>query len=105
MRRVQCRDEKGNTESLVRLVYKRVDRSRIVAGTLVATIVTAIAPHHLHAVWRIVLGVGVIPPLSLLYLRIKLKEPDAFSREKFAKKTPYWYVTSPHILSAVLDEC
>ncbi|KAK5163918.1 glycerophosphoinositol permease [Saxophila tyrrhenica] len=61
-----------------------------VAGTLVGCIVTAIAPHHLHAVWRICLGLGVIPPLSLLYLRIKLKEPEAFSREKFEKKVPYW---------------
>jgi MFS family permease len=61
-----------------------------IAGTLVACIVTYIAPHHLHAVWRIVLGLGVIPPLSLLYLRIKLKEPEAFQRENFRKKTPYW---------------
>lgn len=74
-----------------------------VAGTLVATIVTAIAPHHLHAVWRIVLALGVVPPLSLLYLRIKLKEPEAFSREKFVKKTPYWLVASQHNPSAVCN--
>jgi MFS family permease len=61
-----------------------------VAGSLVAMIVTVIAPHHLHAVWRICLGLGVIPPLSLLYLRIKLKEPEAYSRENFKRKTPYW---------------
>ena len=61
-----------------------------VVGTLVPMIVARIAPNHLHAVWRICLGLGVIPPLSLMYLRIKLKEPEAFSREKFRKKTPYW---------------
>lgn len=61
-----------------------------VAGALVACIVTAIAPHHLHAVWRICLALGVVPPLSLLYLRIKLKEPEAYARENFKKKTPYW---------------
>lgn len=53
-------------------------------------IVTYIAPHHLHAVWRICLGLGVIPPLSLLYLRLKLKEPESYARENFRRKTPYW---------------
>lgn len=61
-----------------------------ILGSLVAMIVTYIAPHHLHAVWRICLGLGIIPPLSLLYLRLKLKEPEAYSRESFKKKTPYW---------------
>jgi len=41
-------------------------------------------------IWRLSLALGVVPPLSLLYLRIKLKEPASFTREKFNKKTPYW---------------
>lgn len=62
-----------------------------VLGALVPTIVAAIAPHHLHAVWRICLGLGVIPPLSLIYLRFKLNEPESYARENFRKgKTPYW---------------
>ena len=62
-----------------------------IMGTLMPTIICAAAPHNLGLVWRLSLGLGVIPPLSLLYLRIKLKEPEAFSREKFRKgKTPYW---------------
>ena len=54
---------------------------------------------HLRAAWRICLGIGIIPPLSLLYLRLKLQEPEAFKRESLAKaKTPwlliikfYWF--------------
>jgi len=62
-----------------------------VFGALVPTIVTRIAPHHLRAVWRICLGLGVIPPLSLIYLRFKLQEPESYARENFRKgKTPYW---------------
>lgn len=53
-------------------------------------VVLATTENHLRAAWRICLGIGVIPPLSLLYFRIKLKEPESFSREKFQKKTPYW---------------
>lgn len=54
-------------------------------------VVTRIAPNNLGLVWRLSLGLGVIPPLSLLYLRIKLKEPESYSREGFNNtKTPYW---------------
>jgi hypothetical protein len=39
------------------------------------------------------LGLGVIPPLSLLYLRGKLNEPEAFKRETMAHtKTPWLLV-------------
>lgn len=45
------------------------------------------------------LGIGVIPPLSLFYMRFKLQEPEAFKRNTMAKcKTPwvlilkkYWF--------------
>lgn len=60
-------------------------------GPLVATVVTRIWPNNLSAVWRICFGLGVIPPLSLAYLRIKLHEPESYSRANFRKgKTPYW---------------
>ena len=62
-----------------------------IAGVLVPMIITRIAPNNLGLVWRLSLGLGVVPPLSLIYLRIKLKEPEAFSREKL-QKTPYWLV-------------
>ena len=53
-------------------------------------VVLATTQTHLRAAWRICLGLGVIPPLSLLWLRIKLQEPEAFKRESMAKtKTPY----------------
>ncbi|PPJ53339.1 hypothetical protein CBER1_00974 [Cercospora berteroae] len=62
-----------------------------VMGALIPMIITRIAPDNLGLVWRLSLGLGVVPPLSLLYLRIKLQEPESFSRESFTKvKTPYW---------------
>lgn len=62
-----------------------------VIGTLVPTIITRIAPNNLTLVWRLSLALGVVPPLSLLYLRIKLREPKSFSKESFRKtKMPYW---------------
>ena len=48
---------------------------------------------HLRAAWRICLGLGVIPPLSLLYLRVKLQEPEAYRRESMKNtKTPWLLV-------------
>jgi MFS family permease len=49
---------------------------------------------HLRAAWRVMLGLGIIPPLSLLWLRLKLDEPEEFKREsmKNVKRVPYWLI-------------
>ena len=61
-------------------------------ATLAAMIVTlACTENHLRAAWRICLGLAVIPPLSLIYLRIKLKEPEAYARNKM-RKYPFWLI-------------
>ncbi|KAF2713402.1 MFS general substrate transporter [Pleomassaria siparia CBS 279.74] len=69
-------------------------------SAIVATVVVLITgENHLRVAWRVCLGLGVIPPLSLMYLRLKLQEPEAFKRESLAKaKTPwlliikfYWF--------------
>jgi hypothetical protein len=46
------------------------------------------------------LGLGVVPPLSLLYLRVKLREPEAYVRNAM-KKTPVWMTVK---VCFVLDE-
>ncbi|PPJ53271.1 hypothetical protein CBER1_11883 [Cercospora berteroae] len=63
-----------------------------VLGSLVPMCITRMAGDgNLSLVWRLSLGLGVVPPLSLLYLRTKLKEPESFCRGAFRKvKTPYW---------------
>lgn len=60
-----------------------------IMGALIPMIIAAAAPTNYGLIWRLSLGLGVIPPLSLVYLRFKMKEPEAYSREKF-QKTPYW---------------
>jgi len=77
----------------------QIDLGFVVAALVAMIVVLATGEQHLRAAWRICLGLGVLPPLSLLYLRIKLKEPEAFKRESMAQtKTPwllvikfYWY--------------
>lgn len=58
-------------------------------GVLMPCIIAA-GTDNLTIVWRTSLALGVIPPLSLMYLRIKLKEPEAFRRNNLKKNMPYW---------------
>ncbi|KAK6335234.1 hypothetical protein TWF718_010669 [Orbilia javanica] len=45
---------------------------------------------RLNVVWRVSLGLGVIPPLSIMYLRTKLEEPEQFKKETMKDaKTPW----------------
>ncbi|KAJ6095778.1 Glycerophosphodiester transporter GIT2 [Penicillium sp. IBT 16267x] len=54
-----------------------------VVSALVPTIVCVICTQdHLRAAWRICLGLGIIPPLSLVYLRLKMQEPEEFNRQR-----------------------
>ena len=63
-----------------------------IAGTLVPMILVLIfTENHLRAAWRVSLGLAVVPPLSLLWLRIKLKEPEEYNRQKMTRY-PYWLI-------------
>ncbi|KAF2494492.1 putative MFS phospholipid transporter [Lophium mytilinum] len=68
----------------------QIDLGFVVAALVPMITVLATTEKHLRVAWRICLGLGVLPPLSLLYLRIKLQEPEAFKRETMANtKTPW----------------
>ncbi|KAB5583079.1 major facilitator superfamily domain-containing protein [Coniochaeta sp. 2T2.1] len=65
-----------------------------VMGAFVPYVVAA-ACHNMHysTIWRTSLGIGVVFPLVLLVMRLRLKEPEEFQRNsmKYAK-TPYLLV-------------
>jgi MFS family permease len=63
-----------------------------VVSSLVAMILMLIfTENHMRAAWRVALGLGVIPPLSLFYLRLKLDEPEEFNRQRM-HKFPIWLI-------------
>ncbi|PNS15121.1 Cell division control protein 45 [Sphaceloma murrayae] len=71
----------------------QIDLGFVVAAIVPMIVVLATTESHLRAAWRICLGLGVLPPLSLLYLRLKLNEPEAYKRNSMAKtKTPWMLV-------------
>ncbi|KAG7904119.1 hypothetical protein KL935_000258 [Ogataea polymorpha] len=47
-------------------------------------------PGNLQPVWRITLGLGAIPPLSLFFLRLKFKENKQFQRTNFRHVRVPW---------------
>ncbi|KAK4500936.1 hypothetical protein PRZ48_009128 [Zasmidium cellare] len=118
---VSCAESTGELKSGTRhrwfilFTNVQIDAGFVVAA-LVPMIVARIAgDDHLRVAWyvrfeslrkdaddfhrRICMGLGVIPPLSLLYLRLKLHEPEAFTTASMVKaKTPwvlcikfYWF--------------
>ncbi|KAF2242258.1 MFS general substrate transporter [Trematosphaeria pertusa] len=71
----------------------QIDLAFLISAIVATIVVVATGENHLRAAWRICLGIGVIPPLSLLYLRVKLEEPEAYKRESMAHtKTPWLLV-------------
>lgn len=63
----------------------QIDLGFVVAAFVPMILVLIFTEDHLRAAWRVMLGLGVIPPLSLFYLRLKLKEPEEFNRERMYK--------------------
>lgn len=47
---------------------------------------------RLSTIWRTSLGIGVVFPFILFFLRLRLKEPEEFSKESMRHKTPYLLV-------------
>lgn len=46
--------------------------------------------NHERLAWRLIIGLGCIPPLSLIYARWKLQEPEAFNRQSMKKAPTPW---------------
>ncbi|CAL5873719.1 uncharacterized protein PFLUO_LOCUS8001 [Penicillium psychrofluorescens] len=72
-----------------------IDFGFVVAAFVPMVLVLIFGEDNLEAPWRISLGLGVIPPLSLVYLRFKLKDPEEFSRERMYR-FPYALVIKFH---------
>ena len=48
---------------------------------------------HLRAVWRISLGLGAVPPLTVFYFRLRMKEGDRYATDSMRHaRIPYWLV-------------
>jgi MFS family permease len=94
---VACAEASGEVSSGTRNTWfimftnVMIDWGFVVSSFVPLVLLWIFGLDHLRAVWRISLGLGIIPPLSMLYLRLKLNEPEEYKRETMRDtKTPYW---------------
>ncbi|ESZ92439.1 putative metabolite transport protein [Sclerotinia borealis F-4128] len=84
---VACSEASGELKAGTRnrwfIIFTNVmiDFGFVVGAFIPYLLVVICTEDHLRAAWRIALGLGVVPPLLLIYLRLKLKEPEEFQRE------------------------
>lgn len=70
-----------------------IDWGFVIGAFVPYVLVLIFSESHLRAAWRVGLGLGVIPPIALLLMRLKLQEPEEFKRESMKHvKIPYGLV-------------
>lgn len=71
-----------------------------VAANLVAFILFNIfGQNHLQWVWRLTLGLGAIPPLAVLFFRVKMEEPEHYKRGAIKRNVPWLLIIRKYWLS------
>ena len=54
---------------------------------------TSFGPNHLRAVWRLSLGLGVVPAVAVLLWRLRMEDPDCYKKNSMKTVSiPYWLV-------------
>lgn len=71
-----------------------IDFGFVISAFVPMVLLWIFSPRHLSAVWRLTLGLGVVPPLSLFFMRLKIKDSEAFDKlnMKNVKKYPLWLI-------------
>ncbi|RFU29933.1 hypothetical protein B7463_g6400, partial [Scytalidium lignicola] len=96
---VACSESSGELKSgtrnrwFIMFTNVMIDWGFVIGAFVPYLMVVICTTKHLRAAWRLCLGVGVVFPLVLFFMRIKLKEPEEFTKEsmKYAK-IPYLLV-------------
>lgn len=67
-----------------------IDFGFVVSAFVPLVLLWIFGTSRLEIVWRFSLAIGVVSPLSIFYLRLKLKEPAQYKQNSMRNtKTPY----------------
>lgn len=68
-----------------------IDLGFVISAFVPLVLLWIAGTNHLTVVWRLTLGLGAIPPMSLFYLRLKFNENEQFTKNNMKRvRTPYW---------------
>ncbi|PHZ08423.1 MFS general substrate transporter [Rhizopus microsporus ATCC 52813] len=82
----------GRRGALFVLVTNFVIDAGYVVSAIVPVILLAIFKDNLEPVWRLCLGLGIVPPLSVLYFRLKMADSERYRTSALQKRVPYWLI-------------
>ncbi|KAI8100186.1 major facilitator superfamily domain-containing protein [Halteromyces radiatus] len=83
----------GNRGKLFVMVTNFVIDLGYVISAIIPVILLAIfTENNLEPVWRVSLGLGIIPPLSVLYFRLRMADSKQYRENAMKKKVPYWLI-------------
>ncbi|CAR24765.1 KLTH0G03828p [Lachancea thermotolerans CBS 6340] len=69
-----------------------IDAGFVVSSVVPLILLRICGDNHLQPVWRITIGLGAIPPISLFFLRLRYKESKQFENTRFNRTMPYWRI-------------
>ncbi|KIM54389.1 hypothetical protein SCLCIDRAFT_31167 [Scleroderma citrinum Foug A] len=70
-----------------------IDIGFVVAAFVPLVLYWIFGPNHLRAVWRLSLGLGVVPALAVLLWRLRMDDPDCYKKNSMKTVSiPYWLV-------------
>ncbi|PCH33816.1 MFS general substrate transporter [Wolfiporia cocos MD-104 SS10] len=59
------------------------------ANIVFLIVLSAAGKTHLHTVWRICFGIGIIPPLLVIYFRMQMLSPKLYRKGAIKHRVPY----------------
>ena len=86
---------KAGTRNMWFIMFTNVaiDWGFVIGAFVPYVLVLIFSEDHNRATWRVALGLGVVPPFTLLLMRLKLQEPEEFKRQSMKHvKIPYGLV-------------
>jgi MFS family permease len=70
-----------------------IDFGFVVAAFVPLVLFWIFGEHHLRAVWRLSLGLGVVPALAVFIWRLSMEEPARYKKDSMKHaKIPYWLI-------------
>ncbi|KAI5949101.1 GIT3 [Candida theae] len=73
-----------------------IDAGFVVAAFVPFVLIWIFTERHLRALWRVAIGLGVVPPLILFFIRLKMKDSETFEKLNMKhvryRDYPWWLI-------------